>query len=450
MSGWIDAERRVERAQELYGQGRLVEAAAELRAAIHINPHTAAWYFNLGLTMEALEDYAHACQAYEAALRLQGHDLEALCCLGVSQTRLGKYAEALKSFERIEQIDPTHEPSYCNRIVTYCEMGDHEKAELMFYLARLFKDECPICYYNIATSLYSRGHYPKAIYCWKRTLELDKLYPQANACIAEAYWAQGKLKDARGHYLCELMLDPDDIETLGDLGEVLIELREYDLAGVCFRRALWLSPDSTAALFGLGRLAVKRERWAAAEAKFRTVLELDPRYPGVHCRLGEVLIRRGQKRRAVRHLLSELKRCGDDPGTLQEVGWLLIEVRQVRRANSVLERLVRLRPGDAQARHNLAVSYFLLNRLDEGIVHCRRALKLRPDYPLALYNLALAHMQKGQVPRARRYAVKAMEIAPDSEQIRQLFHRLRSGNGVPKIADGLNLPGCLRNIFLSW
>jgi len=449
MSAWIDPERRVEHAQELYGQGRLAEAAAELRAAIEINPHNASWYFNLALTMEALEQYDHAAKAYEAALKLDPKDLEALSCLGVCLTRMGKYAEALKSFERIEQIDPSYEPSYCNRIVTYCEMGDHDKAELMFYLARLFKDECPVCYYNVATSLYTRGRYDNAIYCWKRTLELDKNYPQANACIAEALWAQGKLTEAKGYYLSELTFHPDDVETLGDLGELLIELREYDLAGVCFRRSLMLSPDSAAAHFGLGQLAAKREQWASAEAKFRTVLKLDSQYPGANVRLAEALIKRGQRREAGKHLINELKRCGDDAKKLQEVGWLLIEAGHVRRANSVLKRVVRLSPGDAQARCNLAVSCFLLTRLDEGIRHCRRALKLKPGYSLALYNLSLAHMQKGQIGRARRYAVKALASDPRDERIRELYHRLDSRSAASRPGDGLNLARRFRNIFRS-
>ena len=128
MDGWTDAERRVERAHDLYDKGRLVEAAAELRAAIDINPHNASWHFNLGLTMEALEDFTRACEAYERALDIEPSDLETLSCLGVNLTSMGKYSEALDSFGQIERMEPTFEPSYCNRIVTYCEMGDHDNA----------------------------------------------------------------------------------------------------------------------------------------------------------------------------------------------------------------------------------------------------------------------------------------------------------------------------------
>ena len=65
MHGWTDAEQRAQRAQRLYGEGRLAEAAAELQAAIDINPANASWYFNLGLTLEAMDDYARACNACE-------------------------------------------------------------------------------------------------------------------------------------------------------------------------------------------------------------------------------------------------------------------------------------------------------------------------------------------------------------------------------------------------
>ena len=116
MSGWIDAEGRAERAHKLYDQGRLAEAAAELRAAIEISPQNPTWYFNLGLTMEAMDDFTRAAKAYRSALHLDPADRETLCCLGINLTRMGRYAEAIECFERIERIDPTYEPGYCNRI----------------------------------------------------------------------------------------------------------------------------------------------------------------------------------------------------------------------------------------------------------------------------------------------------------------------------------------------
>ena len=427
MNDWLDAESRVERAHDLYEEGRWAEAAAELRAAIDINPNNPTWHFNLALTLDAMEEHPRACEEYEAALALDPNDVETLNCLGVDLTRLGRYRQALEKFQRIQKINPDYEPGFCNRIITYTEMGDHESAELMFHLASQLTTTCPLCYYNIGNSFYDRRMYDKAIRCWQETLKLDNDHPQANARIAEACWAKGDRQAARGHYLAELRLDPGDIDVLLDFGELLMELKDYAEAGEKFRRVLEQAPDHPEAHFCLGELAMMQEELAVAEEQFRLVLRIDRAFPGAHARVGQILLRRGQNKQAAKHLLAELKNCGDDPGALQELGQLLIEARHTRQANSVLRRLVRLAPQDPQAQHNLAVSFFMIDKLDDGIRHCRRALKLKPEYPLALYNLALAHLHKGQILRARRYIARALMIAPKDEQIRKLSKELGMG-----------------------
>ena len=421
---WMDAEGRVERAHDLYEDGRWAEAAAELEAAIAVNPYNASWHFNLGLTLEALEEYPLACKAYRDALELAPHDIEALNCLGVNLTRLGQYAEGLGCFRRIEELDATYEAAYCNRIVTYAEMGQHDDAEVMFYLAQQLKADCPLCFYNIGNSLYARRLYGRAIYCWKKTLRLDANHPQANVRIAEAYWAQGELAEARKHYEAELRLSPADADVLVDYGELLDDLGCPRQAEEEYRRALELVPEHPSAHFCLGELALVRGQPAVAEEHFRRVLKADKHFPGIHIRLAQTMIRRGRVQQAAKHIVKELRQSGDDPGTLQELGQLLLEAHLIRQANGVLRRLVHLAPTDPCAQHNLAVSFFRMHRIDEGIRHCRKALKLKPEYPLALYNLALAHLQKGQVLRARRYVARAMTIAPDDEHVRRLSERL--------------------------
>src|SRR5690606_13351656 len=120
------------------------------------------------------------------------------------------------------------EPAYCNRIIAYTEVGDHDKAEEMFYLARLYKEQCPHCYYNIGCSLSARGLHDKAIYCWQKTLDLDEDHPEVHVRIAEALWSKGELEQARKHYLIGLRQDPGAMATLLDLGELLQEMQRTE------------------------------------------------------------------------------------------------------------------------------------------------------------------------------------------------------------------------------
>ena len=438
LNDWLDAETRVERAHDLYEEGRWAEAAAELQAAIAINPYNAAWHFNLALTFEVMEDYAQACKAYRSSLALSPNDVETLNCLGVSLTRLGQYSEALGSFEAISRLDAAHEPAYCNRIVTYCELGQHDKAEVMFYMAQQIKVDCPLCFYNMGNSLYARSDYRRAIYCWTRTLEIDPGHPYAHARIAEARWAEGDLAGAAEQFAAELDVSGGDPDIWVDYAELLSELEKYDQAEQCCRKALELEPDHTAANYCLGELALVRNRPAIAEQHFRHVLKAEQDYPGIHAKLAEALIRRGRIQQAAKHLVTEMRRSGDDPVMLQELGQLLLEAHLSRHANGVLRRLVDLSPDDPCAQHNLAVSFFRMHRIDEGIRHCRKALKLKPEYPLALYNLALAHIQKGQIQRARRYAAKALTLSPNDEHLRRLSERLGGVSFWTKVRARLN------------
>jgi len=67
MNDWDDAEKRVERAHELYDLGQWQAALDELKAAIEINPYNSSWHFNLGLTYDALDRYQDAITCYRQA-----------------------------------------------------------------------------------------------------------------------------------------------------------------------------------------------------------------------------------------------------------------------------------------------------------------------------------------------------------------------------------------------
>ncbi|MFW5731840.1 MAG: tetratricopeptide repeat protein [Planctomycetota bacterium] len=430
MNEWTDPQTRVDRAHDLYKEGRWTEAADELREAIRLNPHNASWHFNLGLTLEAMGEYPDACKAFEAALQLQPEDVETLNCLGVNLTRTSEYAEALACFRKVETIDPAYEPSYCNRIITYTEIGEHDEAEVMFYTARLFTEECPLCYYNMGNSFYVREEYQRAAYCWEQTLRIDPGHPGAHARLAELAWRDGELAKAKNHYQAELLINATDVGVLADLGELLIEMDDLDGAGEILKRARELDADHVDVVYQHGRLLTRREQYHDALDCFGRVLEMEDDYRGAHAGMARALIRLERVNDGAKHLVYELKTCKDDARMLHEVGELLIEAHLTHHAHNVFERLVKLNPDDAYARHNLAVSCFMLEKIDDGIEQCRAAIRIKPDYSLAMYNLALAYHKRGQSARARRYASKALELNPDDEHVQKLARRLGGGEGV--------------------
>src|SRR5262249_54972773 len=107
MNDWHDAERRVEKAQELFEQRKWQEALEELRAAVAINPYNPAWLFNIGLTLDELGRFDEAIVSYRSALEIDTGDLAAMNHLGIDLHRVGDLEGALRTFEKVEAADPT-------------------------------------------------------------------------------------------------------------------------------------------------------------------------------------------------------------------------------------------------------------------------------------------------------------------------------------------------------
>ena len=416
LGDWDDAEGRAERAHELYDRGHWADALHELDAAIDINPHNANWLFNKGLTLDTLERYQDAVEAYKLAQELDGDDPEIQNCLGIDYTRLGQYDLALHTFEQIQQAHPDFEPAYCNRIITYAELGQHDKAEEMFYLARQVKEDCPLCYYNIGNSLFSRQKYDRAIWCWLQTKHLDPAHPAIDYRIAQAHWAKGQPQEAKQHFLAELRRSPGDVEVLLDAGILMLEINELDAAREKFHRILEIDPRHAQAHHYLGEFHLHEGNLTQALEAFNQAVALEPNLAGVHYRLGECHLLLGQQDNAREHLLLELRCATNHPEVLLDLGCLLQQIGQTAEAMTCFERAIEADPSDPRPYHNLSLCYYQSGLLEQGADLSVKVLERDPQHLPALHNLAYIHLKLGYYDQAQEYALRAAHVAPNQPQ----------------------------------
>jgi tetratricopeptide (TPR) repeat protein len=425
MSDWHEAERRVERAQEFFEQHKWREALEELRAATTINPYNASWFVSIGLILDEMGRFDEAADVFRRAARIDPNDLRALDHLGQDLHRLGRFEQALRVFEQMEQIDPAYEPSYCHRIITYAELNDHQKAEEMFYTARLYKEHCPRCYYQMGISLEARALHDKAIYCWTRTLDLEGADPDVHVRIAEAFWRKGDLEQARQHYLADLREHPGRTRSLLDLGDLLLEMGRTGEAGEKFRRAIELDPGDPAGYYRHGKWLLRADADADALAAFSRALQLDPTFPGAHLYLGRLAHRRHDRNTARAHLRAELMLRPEDPRLMLDLANLLMDTDDTRAAIACLKRLTQLQPDNLSAWQNLAVAQFMRKHHSEGIASCQQVLARDAKNLDALHNLALAFEDLGKFDKALAHVRRALVHHPHEGALQRLELRLR-------------------------
>jgi tetratricopeptide (TPR) repeat protein len=416
---WADAEKTARRAWELFETGDAPHALEALTSALDQNPTNSSWHFDKALTLDALENYDEAVREYKIALEYNPNDVEILNCLGVDYTRMRLYDLALETFERIHQLDRDFEPAYCNSIITCAEMGQHEQAEQYFYIAQELNPDCPMCFYNIGNSLFVRGNFKKAIWCWRKTASLDPQHPEINYRIAQGYWASGQFEQSRKHFLAELRANPANLAAIFDFGLFLLELGEIESAKEKFHRILDFQPDFAHAWLYLGEIHLDAGKVDEAVRHFLTVIEKEPGLPGPRYRLAQCAVARRCHDEAARYLKEELALEPKDPEALVAMGSLF---EQVGDHNMALSCLLAIDPEErsAAAWHHTGLLMARREKMAEAVCCLNKGLDMAPADPQMMKDLAQMYLVLGEVEPARQLLAAAKVLVPKDKEVKLL------------------------------
>ncbi len=471
MHDWSDAEHHVERAHQLYEAGRWDEAEAALRQALALQPDRAEWQFNLGLTLEAAGKTDLALRAFTDAHDLAPDDAQILIVVGVTCLRLDRPRDAVAWLDKAQRLDPARPEPYIHRIEAYTRLDEHDQAEIQYYLAlhcrdhrekhrEEGRDESPgaappaseaaddggaeasslgpadhaMALANLAESLIARGLFEKAIWCLREASHLDPSAPHVHARMASAYASTGRHERARQLYLRELRDRPGCIDTLLDLGALLVSMGRFTEAGEKFRRVLELESDCLDAHFALGDLAARQGLDRDAVAAFTVVHRLDPDFVGVRRRLAELALRRRDPAEARIYLEAEVRCFRDDSGErsprwssdeLRDLGRLLLDAGMPGEARDVFAALAAQDPSDPVSLHHLGVACFQSADRAGGIAATRASLRLDASRIAAMHNLALAALEAGDLSRAAVWLRRGLAVDPDDHSLRRLRAVLR-------------------------
>jgi len=433
MNDWLEAEQRVERAQQFSEAQRWAEALAELEVALSINPNNALWHAQRGYLLEELDRSGDAVEAYSASLELEPADGDVALALGVALARLGRFAQSLEVFDALAKRYPDFEPAYCNRIHVNAELGRHDQAEEMFYLAQELDDACPHCFYHMGASLAAREQLDRAIYCWEHVLELEPDYVGVNRRIAHAYHAKGCLEQAREFFLREVRDDPGNTDLLFELAELTLEMGHAATAAAKFEQILELDPRHPESRFALGKIHLRQGRPDQALACFEAVdllTERDPALPEFDWRMGQALFQLGRFAESRARLEAAAAKDPDNRRILRSLADCHLASGRPAEAADGYRKALAIEGRDPISRHRLGICLAKLNRPAVALEHFLEAVRIQPDFAAALASAARTHAQLGQWRAARRMLRRAVLSNPGDAAMRRFhdhFWRFRMG-----------------------
>ena len=459
----LHVEARIAKARLALAAGDLDEALTVGRVAAGLDPHEGrllrggptarADAFVVVGTVEERRGHREAARAaYEAAVRIDGYDLEALVGSGRVLLLESKPREALVRLESAVQVAEAARPSSPSertRVAAMLREARLAAVRALLLLERA-QDALPIVNTLLGLApddpivLLAQGHIAEAL---EQTEQAEASYRKAIEKAPTSF--DGYLALSLLYFTLERSDDAARVLTEAEAHVAITadvrrakgeaELRRDDLEAAIreFRGAIELDPNDRASIFGLG-VAQRRSRdLAAAQATFDKLASMDATYPGLALERGLVFEARGDAPEAVLAYTRALESRPNDYELMTRLGGAQVSAEQLDPAERTLRTVLEHEPGNALALHYMGRLEFARGRIREAVTFLSRAVSLDAQRAEFRVHLAWAHLEDNDLGAAQSQINAALERDPSLGDAYWLRARLyaRTGRAQEGLAD---------------
>nr|WP_216665517.1 tetratricopeptide repeat protein [Pseudoruegeria sp. HB172150] len=205
------------RAEALHKSGKTEAAIEVMEQLTRLQPENPAIYVNLGDTLRGLERYEEASKAYDSAVALFEEPATGQWLVyfarGITHEREGRWEQAENDFRKALELNPG-QPQVLNYLgYSFVEMGENlDEALDMIEQAVAASPNSGYIIDSLGWVQFQMGRYDDAVVNLERAAELMAVDAVVNDHLGDAYWAVGRLVEARFQWKRALSFEPEDDE----------------------------------------------------------------------------------------------------------------------------------------------------------------------------------------------------------------------------------------------
>ncbi len=249
-------------------------------------------HLNLARSLKGAGKLEEAAASYRQALHFDPANFQAHNNLGNIYRDQGKREEAAASFQNALRVNPDHAVAHYNLGNV---LGEQLEEAIACYLRAIrLKPDFFQAHNNLGNVYKYQGRMEEAAACYRQTLALNPNFCEAHNNLGLVLQEQGQFEEAMACYRHALRLEPSYVEAHNNLGLSLQEQGKLDDAEACYRRALSLQPDHAGASNNLGNNFREQGRFEEAVAALQKALRREPNLAEAHNNLGMLCLQLGE------------------------------------------------------------------------------------------------------------------------------------------------------------
>jgi tetratricopeptide (TPR) repeat protein len=314
-------------ARGLIARRELAQAETEMKAMLTKYPNVAAVHSQIGILFLAKGDHTAAKRAFERALALDGHSLEALSSLVRLDLDAKKTVEARARVEATLTQAPSDARLLLLAASTYAATGDPGRAE----------------------------------HALQRAIEIEPANLQAHGMLGQLFMSEQKLEQAKAEFDVLSKVRPHSSDAIASQTMVALILEAQNRPGEAqgqYEQILAASPRAVVAANNLAWLYVERGgNLDVALGLAQTAAQHDPDGPEINDTLGWIYYKKDLPGQAIAALQRSVEKDATNPLYHYHLGLAYTKGGDRTRAKQSLEKALTLNPqfgGSSDARKMLA------------------------------------------------------------------------------------------------
>jgi predicted O-linked N-acetylglucosamine transferase (SPINDLY family) len=411
------AQTRLREALALHQDGQLEQARPLYEAVLKIQPKNADALHLLGVLSAQTGDHRRAADLIGRAIAVNSSNPAFHFNLGSALQQLGRFDEALTAYNNGLALRPDAAEAFNNRGNVFQALRRFDEALASYDRAIALRADNPQAHNNRGNALQALERHEEAIASYNRAVALKPDYALAFLSRGDALQNLQRHEEANESYLKALAINPYLTEAHYNRGNAVQALGGFDEALVCYENALVLKPDHAGAFYNRGNALQALERFEEAIACYDKVLAMRPDSAESHANRGLALHALKRFDEAVASFDRGVALNADNADLYSNRGLALQELKQFDAALADYDAALSLDPNHAEAYNNRGVVLQALKQSDAALASYEAALTLKPDNAEAYTNRGNLFQELKRFDDALACYDAALRITPDNAKL---------------------------------
>ena len=416
-----DIETRRSMATIYWQLGQLDTSRRNLEIALKGKPDDPLAMLLLGMVSEDLGDHQRAAKLLGDVLPLVRQRPETIASLARAYYHLGEREKAQKSLEMLSGHPSGPEAAFEGGRIA-AEFKDYETAEKIFLSIQTTYQNPALLNYNLALAQFSAKRYEQCAKTLESSIGYGHGTSDAYALLGWNYAKQDHLPEMMQAFEQAINLEPANPTHFLDLGEALIEKRNYPTAIEVAQEAIKRFPSSSRAYSLKGSAELKMYLLTEALKSYAKAAELDPRDPRAALGLALTHWNMDHTDEAAKAFEDAARRFPDNAFVLLKYALFLLNAPGERDAaqdtgiRSLLKKSETLDASDAETHFQLGNLAMKENKYDEALTELQTAAKLDPELSKVHLVLARLYRRAGREEQAEKETQLHRKLKAQEEQ----------------------------------